>query len=720
MKHLVIYIITLALIASLYSMQKEYTLLLPKELRIEVMNAFTDKLELSIQNKTIEEIKDSYTALIKHLSAFEQNPNLKIAIRYYKDEALQIVASLINYFKERGEKAPLEWLASIFVNTHYQKEVKAILENFPAQAQASNNANNAQNQRILPSGTNAHSCKIITNDQQTLTVDKAFLEESSTLKNLRSDLGDVDSIELPDGTPLTAQQLSKIIELKDKAKGNREDLTAAINTLEIDALLEIIKGANYLHLSDMLDASLKAFAAKLSINDIENYLGEQPVLPKELMQQLLKLIGATNCLVYRSSFEKPLKRINDSSLFGGYLKSAKFIPGTSSLIVWAADCSTRLFNFNANKEITYLTKNSDFLKVIPFSMSRPLFTASLLAASFRTPTFTIFELRDLKNNASPSQLRCPHLCSLVGLSPDGNLVAVNNEDSIYLSNRDSVTAPKILPKTGWPTLSPDGAFIFINPKIHSNDSDKKCCLYDIKADQINHSFIDIESKFYTACFSPNSSLIAIGCDNGATYLWDIKAKNYKNILDAKKNERVTALCFSADGGLIAIGFIDGTVSVSEVATGKCLCSFASCKHGSMPHSLFFNSDNTVLVCNVLGKIESLVTILDLNSSTCIYTLKGERPVLEGYNSDYSLISGFDDKRKFVGIWAIDKNLDHYLCNEITADQSLLLICIFKAIQVNSRVIVSNNSKLKAIYDSITNEKLKKLVGTHISFYEPAA
>ncbi len=590
-----------------------------------------------------------------------------------------------------------------------------IFKSLSIQQTTSNNADSGPSSTSLSTGTNAQSCKIITNDRQTLTVDMAFLEDSSTLKNLRSDLGDVDSIELPDGTPLMAQQLRKIIELKGGAKGNRENLTAAMNTLEIDALLEIIMGANYLDLADMLDAGLKAFAGKLSVNNIGNYLGKQPVLPKELMQRMLKLIGVTNCLVYRSSFEKPLKKINDTSPFtAGYLKSAKFIPGTSLLIIWAGD-STYLFDFNANKQVTNL--ESDYLKVIPFSMSRPLFTASLLAACFQTSTFTIFELRDLKNNASQHQLRCPHLCSLVGLTADGNLVAVNNKDSIYLFNRDSVNSPKILHKTGWPTLSPDGLLIFIKPTIHSADDDKTCRLYDIKADQINHSFIDIESKFYTTCFSPDSSLMAIGCDNGITYLWDTKAKKYKNIiLDAKKNERVTSLCFSADGGLIAIGFIDGTVTVSDVATGKCLSSFASCKEnsGRRPCSLFFNSDNTVLVVNLTGKAEKVVTIWDLNSSTCIYTLKTVRATLEGYNSDYSLISGFDERQKFVGIWAIDKNLDHYLCNEITVDQSLFLIPIFKAIQKSSGLIRYDNN-LKAIYDSITNEKLKTLISSYISF-----
>ncbi len=768
MKRIFIYVLMLAQSASLYCMQSMDNNGLPDGLSAQAVMPFINNLGASVNKKNVEEIKKNYTALIKHLSAFEQNPYQRYKINSYKTEALEIVLPLISHFKDRHEIKSIESLESIFVDTQYYAALKAIIKSFadekcPTSNNAdnslnaslapgtnvqrckiitndqqtltvdkafleesstekcptSNNADNSQNATSLPTGANAQSCKIITNDQQTLTVNMAFLEYSSTLKNLRTDLGDVDSIELPDGTPLTAQKLSKIIELKDRAKGNRESLTAAINTLEIDALLEIIKGANYLDLSDLLDVGLKAFAAKLSINDIENYLGKQPILPKELMQRLLKLIGATNCLVYRSSFDKPLKRINDKSPFaGGYLKSAKFMPGTSLLIIWAGTAAY-LFDCNANKEVTDLSKKSDFLNVIPFSSYCPLFTASLLATGFRNVSSTQFELSDLKDiNKRPRQFSYPYFCSPVCLSSEGNLVAIHDQDSkICLFNID-FGFPRILPKAGLPTLSPDGSLIFIKPKINSADDDKTCCLYDIKADQINHSFIDIKSKFYTPCFSPDSSLIAIGCDNGVTYLWDIKAKSYKNILDAKKNERVTSLYFSADGGLIAIGFIDGTVTVSDVATGKCLCSFAasaSCeKNSGIPCSLFFNSDKTVLVVNLVSKTENAVTIWDLNSSICIYTLKSERAVLEGFNSDYSLISGFDDRQKCVGIWAIDKNLEHYLYNEIKVDQSLLLIPIFKAILNNSKISITNN-KLKAIYESITNEKLKKLISSYISF-----
>src|SRR6516165_10137949 len=111
MKHPVIYVITLALIAPLYCMQEHNAHLLPQELRAEVMNAFTDKLESSV-------------------------------------------------------------------------EIKAILENLPAQVPASNNANNAQNQGVVQSDTNAQKIKIIMNDKQEVVIDKAFLKQCPTLNNM--------------------------------------------------------------------------------------------------------------------------------------------------------------------------------------------------------------------------------------------------------------------------------------------------------------------------------------------------------------------------------------------------------------------------------------------------------------------------------------------------------------------------------------------------------
>jgi WD40 repeat protein len=253
--------------------------------------------------------------------------------------------------------------------------------------------------------------------------------------------------------------------------------------------------------------------------------------------------------------------------------------------------------------------------------------------------------------------------------------------------------------------------------------DKTCYLYS-KTGELAHSFVDIESKSYTARFSPNSSLLAIGCDDGSTYLYDIKSQKSKKIA-VKEKGKVRSLCFSNDNSLVAIGQNDeevgSWVSVWDVNLGKCLDSFqANDLLCTSQTSLFFTHDNTGLVCNFnirgTNPKENRIIIRDVNAQAFVFSLlKQKRLLLEGYNSDYSLISGFDDAAKFAAIWEIDKKLEHYLCKDITIDQSLLLGLVFKAMHTKLILTVPGDSKLKVTYDSIANENLKKLITPYIKF-----
>ncbi len=587
---------------------------------------------------------------------------------------------------------------------------KATLKNLLAQEPASNDANNAQNQEI-PGRTNAQKIKVIMNDKQEVVIDKTFLEQCPTLNNMLTDLGNVDEIELPDNAQITAKSLSKIIELMKSDSGG---IIVEINNLETDEIIEIISCVNYLELSEVLDIGLKAFAAKLSnCNEIEHYLGNIN-LPKELMQRMLKLIGATNCFMYRSSFTQSHNKITD--WYASHFKSAFFIPGNPFLVIWDGS-SISLVDLKTTSE----PSSNDLLKYADFFVDRPIFNQSLVAYA-RANTDTTIELLKL-NNLERSELRWPGNLFPCCITADATLIAIDQECKIYLFDTISKELKLTLPTTGCPMLSPDGELIFICPSIFIPD--KGCYLYS-KEGKLAHSFVDIESKVCAACFSPDSSLIAIGCDDGTTYLYDIKSEKCKKIMVSEGSRRVRSLCFSNDNSLIAIAESSAVgedwITILNVNLGKRIDAFLAKNYGCFipyymsenSNTLFFNSDNTALICNFNlsgSETEKCVIIRDLNAHDSVLTLKGKR--LEGYNSDYSLISGLDVG--FFGVWAIDKSLENYLCQGLTIDQSMLLVLIFKAIQTNLIVTVPGDSKLKAIYDSIAHENLKKVISSYIRF-----
>ncbi len=534
--------------------------------------------------------------------------------------------------------------------------------------------------------------KITTSDNQEITVNRNLMRLSPTVRSLLEDVGNVESIDLT----LTVAQVNTIINfLPDLRAEKTEEIAAKVNKMEVSVLLEMVKAANYLALNDLLEIGLKAFAAKInSYKDIEQYVGEH-ILPQELMHKMLKLIGAINCFKYRSSFAKPLKMLCENGQTRSFLNDIYFVPGSENQLIISFGNHVYALNLDDKPD-----KIDIFRRDHPLFMSeKPIvYTSSKIATCLWENASSSEQLliSDIKNGKQTQKMATKDFLSPCGFTADETcLIASDKEYKISVLDIANDSVLRTFTKSGVPLLSHNGSLIFINPTI---SKDAYCGIYDTKTGNCVHEFTDIK-KIKIAYFSPDDSVLVIESKNGIQ-LWDVKAQRYKYMVVSPAEEKwMSCLCFSGDSSLLAVGFYTGVIRVWDVITGKFIGSLPCNERDYYPKDLFFSSDNTALISNLTysSQVRNNCVIWDLNAGVSICSFNNN-PTFRfcGFNADHSLAVGHDKNAMAGWIWSINKNS----FNDCTIDQSLLLICYFKAMQNDEKILMPKNKKLKAISDTI--------------------
>ena len=159
----------------------------------------------------------------------------------------------------------------------------------------------------------------------------------------------------------------------------------------------------------------------------------------------------------------------------------------------------------------------------------------------------------------------------------------------------------------------------------------------------------IPSNPFSAAFSPNGDIIAIGEKDGSISLWQIEGMERISTLEGHSDE-VTALCFSPDGKLLASGGWknDNAVFIWDVGEEKRIAVLKG--HAGGINDLKFSSD---------GKLLASVSFLE--NLICIWETKGWRKidVKRGISATFSpdgrlLATGGDHRDKKIHIWDLIK------------------------------------------------------------------
>jgi WD40 repeat protein len=157
-------------------------------------------------------------------------------------------------------------------------------------------------------------------------------------------------------------------------------------------------------------------------------------------------------------------------------------------------------------------------------------------------------------------------------------------------------------------FSPDGRI------LAAADNSVQVNLWDLTTGQLVHTDTWWGGEINDLSFSPDRKILATGSQDGAMELWDLSTIQERRTL-ADPRSTVRAVAFSPDGKLLA-AIVVRDVKVWDIATGQEVYTFG----GFMWNTMAFSPDSKTLA---LGNMDGTVTLWDVTTGQKIRTLPGQ-------------------------------------------------------------------------------------------------
>jgi WD40 repeat protein len=318
-----------------------------------------------------------------------------------------------------------------------------------------------------------------------------------------------------------------------------------------------------------------------------------------------------------------LKRFTVS---GGTSTSAAFSPDGATVASGGWDQLVTLWDPDTGKERTRLKGHRDIVASVAFSPD-----GKTLASGSHDRSVILWDL------ATGRQRIFGHMAAIrsVSFSPDGMSLASGSDDG-SVKIWDLTTGHD--PVGSLPTLAEAGmAFSPDDRTLATSSSDGTTRLWDVGTGTLRHSWQGGRPK--ALAFSADATTLAsLGSENDdlAVGLWDVATGANRGMLEGRKLDAdrlggIRTLAFSADGGTLAVGSHDGTVTLWDLATRLPRSTFRAYEYGWVTIVAFSPDGKTFAT----GSNEAKVTLWDAATGRVRAIGQHAQPV---YTLAYSLDS----------------------------------------------------------------------------------
>jgi len=322
------------------------------------------------------------------------------------------------------------------------------------------------------------------------------------------------------------------------------------------------------------------------------------------------------------------------------------------------------------------------------------------------------------------------------LSPDGKYIITLDGKKIKILKFPSGKLAQTLSHTGSVTsvaFSPDGKYIV------SGSQDKTIKVWVFESGELIHSLADHYEGIYSVKVSPDGKYIISGSDDTTVKLWDFSTGNLirtlegheycrvredKGALETKNKNIIMDVLISPNEKYVLGKYLDLTIEVWELLTGKHLVTFEGYENGFT--SIIFSPDSKYLIAglsflyppNETEREEDLrfnngdIEIYEVSTGRLISTFtqhKGWVNSIDVSPDGRFIVSGSEDKTvrvwDFLEIIKQDEEYQSYLEKLSIIEKLIEAESFSNAIEELSNLIYKANQKK---YNLILNKAHEKL------------
>lgn len=208
--------------------------------------------------------------------------------------------------------------------------------------------------------------------------------------------------------------------------------------------------------------------------------------------------------------------------------------------------------------------------------------------------------------------------------PGSNLLASLSTDETLrlwdISRKTQVSIYDVPKSSGGVAFLPDGNRVAAG----SGHDYASVCIWDVKTKELKAKF-NHSSRILSIAFSPNGLTMASTTEKELTQVWDTELGT---ILVSLSLGECRSLAFSPDGGILAIGCQDGTISLRNSLNGEETCRLRH--HTEFISDLAFSADGkavlsasgdgTIRLCDITVSDETEVTEPERGTAHSISTI----------------------------------------------------------------------------------------------------